>query len=609
MTPLLSCHDISKAYGELVLFEEISLNVSEGERVGIIGANGAGKSTFLSILCRETTPDQGEVRWRKDLRIASVPQEQRFEAELSVRQILVRAAAASPPLDALEDETARLVRVSSVANKLGFADIEQTVVTLSGGWHRRLSIGCALVTEPELLVLDEPTNHLDLEGIEWLEGYLATSRLSIIFVSHDRAFLERVAKRVIELDRRFPGGYLSIDGGYSDFATKREEALANRTKQELSLSAKVKREVEWLRRGPKARTTKARGRIDTAHALIDELEELRSLEPSAQGSMDFSSTGRKSKRLLWAAGLKKSLGGRTLFADLSLLLRPNLRLGLVGENGSGKTTLLKILAGEIPPDEGELHPAEGLRLVYFDQKREQLDPRITLRRTLAEDGDSVFHQGRPVHVVSWARRFRFTDEQLGLPLGELSGGEQAKALIARLLLQPADVLLLDEPTNDLDIPTLEVLEESLREFPGAVVIVTHDRFMLDTVSTVLLGLDPQSKSATVYADYDQWSESRAEVRRAAKKAAGKPIGQKKPRREQGPRLTYLEQQEYESIEETILEAEDRLEAAKAALDDPAIASDADEVAKAYSEHNEAQSEVDRLYARWAELDAKAPKKK
>lgn len=602
-TSLIACHDITKAHGDTTLFDGITLTIQENDRLGMIGPNGAGKSTLLRTMAKADAPDDGEVIWRRGLRIAMVGQELVVDAKRSVGDVIAESAKRAGPLLALEDDTERHVRVVSILDRLGFVDRDQSVSSLSGGWLRRLAIASALVTSPDLLLLDEPTNHLDLEGIEWLEKHLNASRAALVVVSHDRAFLEVVAERVMELDRRYKGGFFLVNDRYSVFRERRAEQVATQAKEELSLASTVKREIEWLRRGPKARTHKSKGRTENANRLIEELALLRGRLSKQDQTIEFSSTGRRSKRLLLAVDLAKSLGGRQLFTDVTLLLRPGMRVGLVGNNGSGKTTLLRLLSGELEPDRGSVTCAEQLKVVYFDQQREQLDPRLTLRRTLAPDSDAVIFQGRSVHVVSWAKRFRFHSDQLDLPLDQLSGGEQAKAMIAKLLIQRADVLLLDEPTNDLDIPTLEVLEESLIEFPGAIVIVTHDRYVLDRVSTVLLALGGHAGESSVFADYDQWSTSREKERVSSRAARHKPPGQRRKR--QNPRgLTYLEQQEYERIEDKILQAETQLEDAATALEDPAIAADAEKIDEAFRSHKESQEKVEQLYARWAELDEK-----
>ncbi len=599
-TTLITCRDLATSHLGRSLFEGISLSVAAGDRLALIGPNGSGKSTLLKVLAGHHEPERGECARRKDLTLSYLPQGPAFDPERSLEETVLEGFA-STARPAHETATDRRVRAARILTQLGFTDPGQRVGSLSGGWHKRLALARALVPDPEVLLLDEPTNHLDLEGILWLESHLRASRAAVVVVSHDRAFLQNVAHRVMEIDKRFPQGFFTVEGSFQSFREKREELLESLARRRESLRNQVRQEIEWLRRGPKARTSKSSSRIQGAQQLRDELADLRRRAAEGRAAFEFSATGRRTKRLLWAVDLARSMGGRELFRGLDLLLRPGLKLGLVGPNGSGKTTLLRLLAGELEPDRGWIGRAPGLEVVSFDQRREQLDPRRSLRRTLAPEGDQVIFRGQPIHVMGWAQRFGFEAEQLDLEVGRLSGGEQAKALIARLLLRPADVLLLDEPTNDLDLPTLEVLEQSLIDFPGAVVLVTHDRYLLDRVSTVLLGLVP-GEGAVVYADVAQWEEARSGGPGPPKrrpKETSRPEAEPRP-----PKLTYLEEREYAGMEEAILEAEAALDEAERALKDPEIASDAEALARCYREREEAKARVDRLYARWAELEDK-----
>jgi ATP-binding cassette subfamily F protein uup len=392
------------------------------------------------------------------------------------------------------------------------------------------------------------------------------------------------------------------EGAYADFLEKREAFLEAQTEQQAALANRVRREVEWLRRGPKARTGKSRARIDAAHALMGELAEVSARNAKATTRIDFTASGRQTRKLIRADVISKQLGGRQLFRDLSFSLSPGMRLGLAGPNGSGKTTLLRVMKGEMQADAGTVERADGLRVVYFDQGREQLDPAAPLREGLGAHGDSVIYRDRPIHIAGWAKRFLFSPEQLDTPVGRFSGGERARIVIARLMLQPADVLLLDEPTNDLDIPTLEVLEESLTDFPGALVLVTHDRYMLDRVSTVVLGLNGEG-GAEVFADYSQWEQARAVKPARAKEDrpegyAARAAETAAPRK----KLAYLEAREWERMEERILEAEQSLEAARAAMQAPAVVSDPVALQQRYAEMQAAEAAVEKLYARWAELE-------
>jgi ATP-binding cassette subfamily F protein uup len=422
-------------------------------------------------------------------------------------------------------------------------------------------------------------------------------------VSHDRYFLDNVVNDMAELDRAYPDGIFRVEGGYSQFLEKKEEFLTARASRQESLSNKVRREIEWLRRGPKARTGKSRARIDEAGRLIRELSDLESRGPKGVAQIDFTATDRRTKRLISVEGVSKALGGRTLFRDLSFALTPGARLGLVGLNGTGKTTLLRILADELAPDSGRVERAAALRLVYFDQAREHLDQGQTLRQGLGAHGDTVVFRDRPMHVAGWAKRFLFDAGQLDRPISSLSGGEQARVLIARLMLAPADALLLDEPTNDLDIPTLEVLEDSLTDFAGAVVMVTHDRYLLDRISTAVLGLDGQG-GARIYADYWQWEQAQSLQKQAKPE---KPAAQARPVPAAGAKkkLSYLEAREWEAMEARILEAEAEAVAIREEMQSPQAVSDGPRLAACYERLQEAEARVEALYARWAELEARS----
>ncbi len=344
-------------------------------------------------------------------------------------------------------ETDREGRLRELAGRAGFEDLTAEAATLSGGWRKRLAIVEALVGQPDVLLLDEPTNHMDLAGIEWLEGLLNESRFAAVTVSHDRYFLETTSSEIIELSRVYSNGLLRVKGNFSRFLEERQGYLESQSRQQDSLRNRVRTEIEWLRRGPKARTTKSKARIDAAGQMIGRLAELDSRTTVNSAGIDFGASERKTKRLVEFVNVTCEVPGRRLFSGLNFTLTAGTKLGLVGPNGSGKTTLLRLMRGEVEPAEGSIRRADSLRMVYLSQMRD-LDENLTLRRALAPEGDGVVYQGRPVHVASWAARFLFTGEQLNQPVRNLSGGERARVLIAKLMLQPADVLLLDEPTND-----------------------------------------------------------------------------------------------------------------------------------------------------------------
>ncbi len=601
MPPIVNAQEITKAFGTNPLFQSVSFTISDGDRIGLIGPNGSGKSTLLRILAGEVAADSGEVSFRKRTRLACVEQDSRFATDATVRSVVESA------LDLCGvSGTERGARFAETLGRAGFDDLEARATELSGGWQKRLAIVEALVQHPDILLLDEPTNHLDLLGIAWLEDLLEQASFASVIVSHDRYFLENVTTDMVELNRIYPNGSLRVRGNYSAFLEKKEEFLHAQSRRQEALENLVHGEIEWLRRGAKARTRKSKARISKAGELMGELADLNVRTRSTTAQIDFSTTDRKTKRLIELQDVACTMGTRTLFDSLNFILTAGMRVGLVGPNGSGKTTLLRLLQGDLAPTGGEIRRADWLRIVYFDQTR-ALDPDVTLRRALAPDGDSVVYRDRVIHVAGWAARFLFTGEQLSQPVGRLSGGERARVLIAQLMLQPADILLLDEPTNDLDIPTLEILEESLIDFPGSLVLVTHDRYMLDRVSTIVLGLNGKG-GADVFADYAQWEawqaqSTKADDATAAATSKTRPASTMAPTAKK--KLSYLEAREYSTIEQRVEEAEQLVRAKRAELEDPTNATDAPRLVAAQAALDAAQGALDALYARWAELEKKS----
>ena len=600
MTLLLGCQGIAKAYGAAPLFADVSFGIHESDRIGLVGPNGSGKSTLLRVLAGLETPDAGTIALRRLARLAYVPQHPDFPSDRTLAEVLAHALQGDP-LDQPLDEAARHTRVQMTLGRAGFADPDATPAALSGGWRKRLAIARALVRAPDLLLLDEPTNHLDLDGILWLEQLLRDEAAAFLVVSHDRWFLEHVAGRMLDLDPVHAGGFFQTRGRYSEFLERKDAALREQARWQETLANRVRSEIDWLRHGPKARTTKSQARIREAGRLIEELAGVDARQERRAATIEFSTTERRTKRLVVVEHAAKQLGERRVLDDVSLVLSPGTRLGVLGANGSGKSTLIRLITGELAPDRGRIERVTGLRIAALDQDRSQLDPSVTLRRALAPQGNQVVFGERPIHVAGWARRFLFAPEQLSLPVGRLSGGEQARVLVATLMLQPADVLVLDEPTNDLDIPTLEVLEEALIEFPGAVVLVTHDRFLFEQVATTVLALDGRG-AATPFADYRQWEAARRERAAAAPKprSPSVPVAAKAATK----RLTWAEQREWDAIEAAIVAAEETLARCHEAAHDPAVATRAEELAARCRALQDAHEEVDRLYARWAELDAK-----
>jgi ABC transport system ATP-binding/permease protein len=611
MANLLSCQSLSKSFGAQRLFENIFLSINDNDRIGLIGPNGSGKSTLLKIICNKVDADEGKILTQRHVRTSYLAQTDIFDEEKSVAENLQLALVG---LDLEESE--KYNRVHALLSRAEFPDTAVPVGVLSGGWRKRLSICRAFVVQPDILVMDEPTNHLDIEGILWLEKMLSGSSpdrpSAVLLVSHDRRFLENTVTRVVELSTLYPEGSFQVQGGYTRFLEEREAFLSQQLQQEERLSNKVRRETEWLRRGPKARATKARARIDEAYRLQDDLAQVKGRNRSISSvQIAFDGTGRKTRKLLEANGIAKSHGGQSLFSGLDMVLSPGVRLGLLGRNGCGKSTLMQLLAasgggnaGLIVPDSGDIRVADGVRIVSFDQRREKINPALTLRRALAPDGDAVVCQGRSMHVISWGKRFLFQPEQMEMPVGQLSGGEQARILIADLMRQPADILLLDEPTNDLDIPSLDVLEESLLEFSGALVLVTHDRFLLDRVCDQVLGFDGQG-GIGYFADYEQWLASMQERGQENETpAVVAAVATSPDRKKKLAKLSYLDQREYDQIEERIVEVEDEQGRLQALMDAPETVSDPERLHECWVALADVEVRVTQLYDRWHELEAR-----
>lgn len=612
MSMLLSAQALEKSFAGGPLFQNVSLRVNAGDRIALIGPNGSGKSTLLKLLSNQETLDQGELTLRKNLRTAYVAQYEQFDPDATVSDILIKAASGH-----IHDPHDQQVKADILLSKVGFVDPEQTTASLSGGWRKRLAIAQALAREPELLLMDEPTNHLDLEGILWLESYLTQSNLQfgLVVVTHDRYFLQAVAKRVVELSKAYPDGTYEVEGDYATFLERRADFLAGQAKQQQALAGKVRQDIVWLSRGAKGRGTKSKGRIKEAGQRMGQLTDLKTRNtPDKAAGIEFSATGRQTRKLLAAKGLTHAMGDKPLFANLDLELAPGDCLGLLGANGSGKTTLIRCLTGELKPNAGTVTQAHDLRIVTFTQHREALNPKMSLRDALCPISDTVHYQGRAIHVVSWAERFLFKKEQLNVSVGDLSGGEQSRIFIAQLMLKAADLLILDEPTNDLDIPSLEVLEESLASFPGAIVLVSHDRYLVDRLSTQILGLDGLGNTHQ-YPDYFQWEAGMEAARVAQEESAAakrKPAASATPAASSASdaadakrrKFSYKEQREWDTMEANIMAAEEAAEKAQARTIDPKLQADHVKLTEAFEALGKAHEKVAAFYARWEELEGK-----
>lgn len=612
MSTLLTTRDLSKSFGTHTLFSGIGIGLVQGDRLGLIGPNGSGKSTLLKIMAGLVDSDAGEITRRRQLKFAYVDQDDTFAPDVSPIDAVIQSLHDTGEADhhGLDPAT----RAQMTLSRLGFTDFDRAIKTLSGGWRKRLSIACAIAREPDVLMLDEPTNHLDLEGVLWLEQFVKQADMAVVFITHDRTFLESSANRIIELSKEYPDGSFEVKGNYSAFVRRKEEFLDAQQAQQSALAGKVRRDTAWLRQGIQGRQTRNKTQVAATKDRQSELKSIqgRNTATSRNAGVNFQASERKTRKLLEAQSVGKSMGGKPLFSGLDLTLSPGTRLGLLGPNGSGKTTLMRLLTGDLEPDEGTITPADKLRIANFTQHREDLDPKATLREALCPVGDTVYFRDQPLHVSAWAKRFLFDPDKFRTAVGDLSGGEQARILIARLMLTPADLLILDEPTNDLDIPTLEVLEDSLANFPGAIVLVTHDRFMLGRLSTELIAFDGQG-GAQSYASYEQWEQAAKNSKQRQSSGTAKPVkstpagsnADASSANASAPakKLTYKLQRELDQMEETILSEEAKLESLQKEVGDPNIMSDQARFAEVCTTLAETQEHIRILYERWAELEA------
>ena len=592
MDILLSCQKISKSFGSKVVFKNFDFGVGTQEKIGLIGENGAGKSTLLKILAGGDHPDEGQVSLKKGLRMVYVGQDSLPKTHHLVSEtfddFLIQKG--------IKDERFRAAQVASGLSLLPFAD--SPLQSLSGGHLKRVAIVAALICEPDLLLLDEPTNHLDIWGVLWLEDLLRKPSFSFIVVSHDRYFLEKVVNQIAEINPLYQKGVLKLPGSYHQFMEQKRLYRDNLEATAQSLASKMRRESAWLARGPKARGTKSKQRIQKAHELSSEIQSVKERLKESEQAFEFSTTERRTKKLIEAKDLGLVIGEKELFQDLSFDLGPQSVLGICGPNGCGKSSLLKILNDELPPRSGTVKKATQLQVVYFDQHRESLDLEESLKRALGDGAEGVTYQNRSIHVMAWAQKFGFSADQMHLPLKDLSGGERARVLISKLIRREADVLLLDEPTNDLDIKTLEILEDSLRQFKGAVVLTSHDRYLMQSVCDQVVGfLEPGH--CEVFADLYQW-ELAFSLQKKDKDPKPKPAS--KGAKKAAKKLSYLEQREFDGMEEAI----ELKEKAMRELEEEATkkASDAIGLLKVTDEMSKLQEEIDRFYSRWAELDFK-----
>ncbi len=593
---LIGAQELSKAFTSQPLFEDLTFSIESGERIGLIGPNGAGKSTLLRILAGHMSPDSGRLSIQKGLRVGLLEQIPQFTKDAHIQSTVLEGT--KDPHDWEE-----MARAQEFIAKLDLSrfDPEMPVEKLSGGWKKRVALARELVRQPDLLLLDEPTNHLDVESIIWLEELLAQSQFATLTITHDRLFLQRISNRIIELDRRHATGLLSVKGDYASFLDIRNEVVAAQELKETKLRNTLRRETEWLRRGAQARQTKQQARIKSALELEEEVKNLTDRNRVSTVRLDFQATDKQPKKLVEGKGISKTYGNEVIIPMLDLLVTPKSRIGLMGPNGCGKSTLIKLLTKTVDPDTGTVYHAERLKISYFEQNRESLNPNLTVFKTVCPHGDHVDYAGQNVHVKSYLARFLFTYEQMDSAVRKLSGGEQSRLLLAQLMLKEANLLVLDEPTNDLDMATLDVLAEVLQEFNGAVILVTHDRYFLDQITNKILAFGHNAKGEKIIetmvglSQWEVWHDNQVAAAAREKKEAQRTeaSGNKKKK------LTYKDQRELDAMEENIQKAEGEMTAL--VTESEKNASNSKRIFELSKEISALQTRIDRLYERWSEL--------
>jgi ATP-binding cassette subfamily F protein uup len=578
----------------LPLLERVSLQVEMGERIAMIGRNGAGKSTLLQILAGDLEPDSGSMWRQPGTHVARLVQDVPLSANRPVSEVVADGVE-----HLIDEEWRREHQVDLVLSRLNLPG-DVIVDTLSGGWRRRVLLARALVGHPDLLLLDEPTNHLDIDAIEWLETFLLGYRGAVMFVTHDRAFLERVATRVVEIDR---GRLDSFPGDYATFTRRKEELLAAETVQQQKFDKKLAEEEVWVRQGVKARRTRDEGRVKALMAMRAERAARRNQMGTVRLQME---QGDASGKIVFEAeGLSKSFGDTPVVRDFSTRVMRGDRIGLVGPNGAGKTTLLRLLIGELEPDAGQVHHGTNVQIAYYDQQREQLDPERTVVDTVGDGNDTITVAGRSRHVMGYLQDFLFAPERSRSPVKALSGGERNRLLLARLFTRPANVLVLDEPTNDLDLETLELLEAQLVDWPGTLLLVSHDRRFLDNVVTSTIAFEGNGRVAEYVGGYEDWLRQRPP---AGALSPGGPDTDARVARGFSPaakrKLTYNEQREFEALPSRIAQLEAEQQELRARSAGPGFYKEGAEAIRTVIARLEAlDSLLDSAYGRWNDLDS------
>jgi len=589
---LLSLRNVCLAFGGPRLLDNVDLQIEQGERVCLLGRNGEGKSTLLRLLKGEIAPDDGEVIRQQGLRVARLTQEVPQELTGGIADVVAEGLPASDSAGAHDH------RVEAVISRMGL-DAEWRFEALSSGMKRRVLLAQAIVAEPDILLLDEPTNHLDIEAIRWLEEFLPRAGLTLIFVTHDRVFLGRLATRILELDR---GHLFDWSCDYATFLKRKEELLAAEARQQALFDKKLAQEEAWIRKGVEARRTRNEGRVRALKAL----REVRSQRRERQGTarLKAQEAERSGNLVIEAKEVRFGYAERTVIKDLTTTITRGDKVGIIGPNGAGKTTLIRLLLGELPPAEGTVRLGTNLEIAYFDQLKAKLDEEKTVQENVADGYDTLVINGQPRHVLGYLQDFLFAPDRSRSLVKYLSGGERSRLLLAKLFTKPSNMLVLDEPTNDLDVETLELLESLLVDYQGTVLLVSHDRAFLNDVVTSTLAIGSDGRVKEYDGGYDDFLRQRSNEERVEPITSNAPVRQTERPRERSRKLSYKEQREIEALPAKIDTLETAIAGFHEAMADPTFYRKAsDEIARAKADLEAAEQDLAAAYARWEELES------
>ncbi|MGY6587175.1 MAG: ATP-binding cassette domain-containing protein [Wenzhouxiangella sp.] len=622
---LLSIKNLDFGIGGPLLLEQVNLDIQPGERVCLVGRNGAGKSTLLRLMAGQIKPDDGQIVLAPGKRLAELPQEVPPDAPGTVFERIAsglgelggllshyRQAVADQDLEAMGRLQTRLdaengwdieQRVDKVLSRLEL-DGEQAFASLSGGMKRRVLLGQALVKAPDILLLDEPTNHLDLDAIEWLESFLLSYQGSLVFVTHDRRFLRALATRIVEIDR---GQVTSWPGDWDNYQRRLDERLHAEALENERFDKRLAEEEVWIRQGIKARRTRNEGRVRALKKLRQERAQRR--ERDGQVKLKVSEAGASGKKVIEAESLVFRWGDQPLLENFSTLIQRGDRIGLIGANGSGKSTLLKLLLGELQPQSGEVRHGTRLEIAYFDQHRSVLRDDWSAADNVAEGRDFVEINGQRQHIIGYLQDFLFTPERARAPITKLSGGERNRLLLARLFARPSNLLVMDEPTNDLDAETLELLEDRLADYPGTLLLVSHDRDFLDNVVTSVMVMEGNGQVGEYVGGFSDWERLRQssppQISEAAPAAPTPATNAKKPA-SSGKKLSYKLARELESLPAELERLETEIATLAETMNDPEFFKQAPEqINKVTEQAQSLQAELEKTYQRWEELEDQA----